>query len=245
MPGLTGEYDINQQGWDRRMESIPAAPYDGIRTMALKKVTGILIICMAASFIIRAAGTLFPSVFQNPCMAKGAITFHTFFMIIHFLFFVCFVKEFAAGRSQSLKATALLAMAGSLSLLFIYFKNFCLVFEWDILPPSLIGHPVEAVVPFTASLFQLVFFIFFRKVLSRDETKVLRRAVSAAIIGVALFMSLHLLGLAHFLTAQKSSWLEHMPRIISLGTLPLIVLAVILILYFYWIFYRFLEPEKR
>ena len=45
----------------------------------------------------------------------------------------------------------------------------------------------------------------------------------------------------NFLTTNKFEWLINMPRIVAVGTVPLITIAVFLILFFYYRFYFFVD----
>jgi len=209
--------------------------------MDLGKITYVLIISLIASFLIRATGTLFPSIFQNVYVAKAAILTNTCFMIVHTLFYIGFSKYYAVGREQILQAGSLLAVIGSLLVVFLYFKNFCRVFDIDVIPLSLQNHYFDAAIPMVSSLFHLFFFCIFKSVQSHKEYRMLNRPISSGIIGGGIFLTLHSIVLINLLTVQKFNWLEHMHRSVAVGTVPLIVIAVLLILHFYVKFYQFLH----
>jgi hypothetical protein len=128
---------------------------------------------------------------------------------------------------------------------FIYLKNFCLVFDLDVIPLSLQNHYYDAIIPLASSLLHLLFFIIFKKVQSQEEYSALNRPLSSAIIGVGIFTALHLVVLVNFLMHRKFSWLEHMSRPVAVGTVPIIVVAAIFILYFYLKFYQYLTVHSK
>ena len=208
--------------------------------MNLRKITYILIVSLIASFLLRTTGTLFPHIFQYSSVVKVTIVINIIFILAHAFFYVYFLKEYAANRQQILKTGSILAIIGSFSVALIYIKNFCLVFGLDVLPLIFMDAYFDVIIPLVSSLFHLLFFSIFKKVQSQDEYRILSRPVSSAIIGVVIFIVLHLIVLVNFLKLHKFNWLEHMPRNIAIGTIPLFVFAAIFILYFYIKFYQFL-----
>jgi len=208
--------------------------------MDLRKITFLLIVSSIASLFMRTIGTLFPIIFQNVYVVKVTIVVNTFFILVHFLFYVYFLREYAANRQQTLRIGSVLAIIGTFFLAFIYIKNFCLVFELDIIPLSLMNHHFDAILPVASSSLYLLFFGIFKKVQSQKEYRMLDQPISLAIMGISIFIVLHLIVLINFLKSHKFNWLEHMPRNIAVGTIPFIVFAAIFILYFYIKFYEFL-----
>lgn len=212
--------------------------------MNLKKITYILIISLVASLFIRITGTLFPFIFQNVYVVKLTIVINTFFILMHLLFFICFLRSYAINREQSLKIVSFLAIIGSFAVAFIYIKYFCLVFKLDIFPLFLIDHAFDAFIPLASSLSHLIFFSTFKKVQTQEEYKILNRSILSAIIGIGIFIALHSIVLINYLKSHKFDWLEHMPRIVAVGTLPFIALAGVLMLYFYFKFYQIVSYQK-
>ena len=198
-------------------------------------------VSFVASFCIRITGTLFPSIFQNVWIVKFTIVTNTFFILVHLFFFICFLKSYALNRGDSLATGSFLAIIGSCLVAFIYLKNFCLVFDLDVIPLSLRNYYFDAIIPLAASLLHLLFFSLFKKVQSQQEYTALNRPLSSAIIGAAIFIVLHSIVLINFLMFGRFNWLEHMPRHVAVGTVPLIAIAAIFILYFYLKFYQYLK----
>lgn len=212
--------------------------------MGLRKITYILIISFIAAFLIRTIGTLFPHVFKNIYVVKVSIIVNTFFIIVHFLFWVFFLTEYASNRQQILRTGIILAIIGTLAIACIYIKNLCLVFEIEVIPLFLMNPYFDAFIPLISSLFHFLFYYIFKKVQTRDEYRVLNLPIISAMIGIVVFMALHLIVIINFLIFQKFDWLEHMPRIIAMSTIPFIAFSTILILYFYSKFYQFLRLNR-
>ncbi len=218
--------------------------YNDIIRLDLKKITYILMVSFVASFCIRITGTLFPSIFQNVWIVKLTVLTNTFFILVHLFFFICFLKSYALNRGDSLITGSFLAIIGSCLVAFIYLKNFCFVFDLDVIPLSLRNYYFDAIIPLAASLLHLLFFSLFKKVQSQQEYTALNRPLSSAIIGVAIFIVLHSIVLINFLMFERFNWLEHMPRHVAVGTIPLIAIAAISILYFYLKFYQYLKTTS-
>ncbi len=216
----------------------------GIIRLDIKKITYILIVSFIASLFVRITGTLFPVIFQNGYVVKLAFVINTSFIIAQLLFFIYFLRSYAKNRKQSLKIVSFLSIIGSIAVAFIYVKNFCLVFKFDIFPLFLMNYTLDAIIPLAGSLIHLLFFCTFKKVQTQEEYKILDRPIVSAIIGIGIFTVLHMIVLVIFLKFHKFAWLEHMHRIVAVGTLPFIALAAILILYFYYNFYQFVSFKR-
>jgi multisubunit Na+/H+ antiporter MnhF subunit len=85
----------------------------------------------------------------------------------------------------------------------------------------------------------------FRNSLELEEKKILSKPILSIIAGNLLFLSLHLIVLINFIATNKFQWLEHMPRLVAVGAVPLIIIAVLLILTFYYRFYYFLDSYYK
>ena len=73
----------------------------------------------------------------------------------------------------------------------------------------------------------------------------LSKPILSIIVGTSFFLFFHLVVLVNFITTNKLEWLEHMPRVVVVGTVPLIIIAVFLILVFYYRFYYFLDSGYK
>ena len=78
-----------------------------------------------------------------------------------------------------------------------------------------------------------------------DEKPSLNMPILSIIVGNSIFICLHMIVLFNFFAVQRFEWLEHMSRAVAVNTVPLIVLAVCFMLYFYYQFYCFLDSNDN
>ena len=210
--------------------------------MYLKKITLIVIIAIICSFSIRTFGTVFPQIFQNIHMAKGTVLVNTFFILSHLSFWLIFYREYASAKDVILKKTCLLPVIGSFAVSLLYLKKLPFVFDMEIVFPLFLMSPyVDAFVPLISSILSLIFFVVFKNSIELEEERMLRKPILSMIGGISIFLVLHLIVLVNFIATDAFKWLEHMPRAVAVGTVPLIVIVVFLILHFYYRFYCFLD----
>lgn len=212
-----------------------------LKRMNLKNITLILIISMFSSFSIRIIGTLLPAIFIKAAIVYIAITINTFFSLVQLLFFLYFLNEYASTVNPALKTISLWPILGSLLIVFLYIKNFSSVFRLHFIPFALTSPVLDALFPLISSCYNLLFFSVFRKRLLPKESQSLRTPLNSAIAGVVIFLGLHLLVLINYLFSGKFLWLEHFSRGIAVGTLPIIVVAFLCLVYFYINFYQYLK----
>ena len=210
--------------------------------MFLRKVTLILIITIIVSFSIRTFGTLFPQVFKNTLIVQTTILINAIFILSHLIFWLSFYREYISEKKTSLKTICIFAIFGSFAVSTIYLKKLPFVFGLNTPMPLFLLNPFfDALAPLISSSIHLVFFVSFKNSLKIDELPRLSRPILSIIVGNGIFICLHLIVLANFILRDRFEWLEHMPRIIAVSTVPLIVLAVCFMLYFYYQFYCFLN----
>ena len=209
-----------------------------------KKITGILIISFFASFIIRILGTLFPAILQNQYIAKTAIISYSFFAFMQLLFFGYF-SSYVKYRQAFLKAAGLLAIIGSSAIFLLYIKKVDLVFDINIIPHFMLNGYVDALIPLMSSLLLLLFFSTYKFALTNDEHIQLNRPILSAIIGVSIFLVLHLAVVINLKGCQTFDQSRQIPPIVSVFTLLFVVLAASLILKFYVNFYSFLSMMDK
>lgn len=209
--------------------------------MNLKKVTLVLIVSMIASFTIRTFGTLFPRIFYLSEMVKATVLINAFFILVHLLFWMFFYKETISAETPALKKPGILAIVGSFAVSILYLKKVVIVFDAGMGFSPLMTNPyVDASVPLISSSVHLIFFVLFKKALKTEALSSLKNPVISMIGGISIYMVLHAIVLIHFVLAGRFEWLEHMPRPVAVGTMPLVVVAVCLMLYFYLRLYGFL-----
>ena len=208
--------------------------------MNLKKITYILIISLIASFFMRVVGTFFPGIFQDSYVVRITTIIHALSMLLQVFFFIYFLSSFTKDRELPLKVASFSAILGAFAVSLIYIKNVGIVFDVEILQRFLINKYLTAAIPLVNSIFQLLFFMVFKNVLTDAEQINLTRPILAAIIGAGSFVVLHLMVFLKFTKYPIFDWLEQMLRFVTVWTLPLIILAAILMLYFYISFYQYL-----
>ena len=214
--------------------------------MYLKNITLLLIISLIGSFSIRIFGTIFPQIFQNIVVVKLVILANIFFTISNILFWIVFYYEYAITKKSTLKTACLLAIIGSFAVSILYLKKIPFAFDMKVQLPLILMNPyVDALLPFVGSVFHLIFFIILKGSITYEEKRVLGRSILSIIVGTCIFICLHSVVLFNFIASNRFEWLNHMPRAIALGTVPLIFVAASLILIFYYRFYRFLSPTYR
>ena len=214
--------------------------------MFLRKVTLILIITIIASFSIRTFGTLFPQIFKNIHIVQATILTNSIFILSHLIFWLSFYREYISEKKPTLKKICILAILGSFAVSAVYLKKLPFVFGLNMHIPLFLMSPYyDAIVPLISSAIHFAFFVSFKKSLEIEESPSLGRPISSIIVGIGIFICLHLIVLLNFILRDRFEWLEHMPRVIAVGTVPLIVLAVCFMLYFYYQFYRYLNSSRN
>ena len=209
--------------------------------MKLPKITYLLILSLVASFSMRFMGTFFPAIFHDSHVVRITIFIHAFFMLSQLLFFIFFLFSFAKNRVWPLKIISFLAILGSFAALLIYIKNFGIVFDLEILQLIIIDKYLHASIPVVNSIFQLLFFIVFKRILTDDEQISLTRPIIAAIIGAGTFLFLHLTFLLNLFQLPMLTWLQQLSRLVAVFTFPFMGLAAVLMLYFYIRFYQYIS----
>ncbi len=135
----------------------------------------------------------------------------------------------------------MVAIIGSFAVSIIYMKKLPFVFGMSVQFPFFMNPYFDAVVPLISSIFHLGFFIAFKKSFVHNEKIELGIPVSAMIIGISIFISLHFIVLFNFIATKRFEWLEHMARGFAIGTVPLIIIAACSMSFFYYRFYKFLD----
>ncbi len=210
--------------------------------MFLRKVILILIITIVVSFSIRTFGTLFPQIFSNIFIVRATILINSIFILSHLIFWLLFYREYIFEKKSSLKTICIFAIFGSFAVSAIYLKKLPFVFGLNTHIQLFLPNPYfDAMVPLISSAIHLVFFVSFKKSLTIDEVPSLSRPILSIIIGNSIFICLNLIVLLNFISRKKFEWLEHMPKVIAVGTVPLIILAVSFMLFFYYQFYCYLN----
>jgi hypothetical protein len=140
--------------------------------------------------------------------------------------------------------TCFLAFIGSFAVSFLYLKKLSFVFGISVIFPLFLLNPyVDALVQLVSSLLYLIFFVVFRNSMEIEEERMLNKPIMSIILAISFFLFFHVVVLINFLTINKFVWLEHMHRGVAVGTVPLLIIAVLLMLNFYYRFYCLLESN--
>ncbi len=100
------------------------------------------------------------------------------------------------------------------------------------LPPAfLLRREWDAVVPLMSSVTVLVFFVVFDRELRGAERFDLQKPIRFAAVGSLVFTALHALVLVNYMGKGRFRWLVLMARDGVIWVVPVLVVAVVLILY--------------
>jgi len=204
-----------------------------------------LVISIIVSFSIRTFGTVYPQIFKNLLAVKATILINAIFILSHLLFWLIFYKEYISLRKTSLKKVCVFAIIGSFAVSIIYIKKIPFVFDLSVqLPLFFLSPYYDALVPIISSVFHLIFFVALAKNLDMTEELRLRKPIRSIIIGNGIYICLHSIVLINFIATHRFEWLEHMSRVVAVATVPVIISAILFMLYFYYQFYLFLGSKE-
>ena len=205
-----------------------------------------MIITIIASFSIRTFGTLSPQIFKNILIVQATILINSIFILSQLIFWILFYREYISEKKPTLKKICIFPIFGSFAVSAIYLKKLPFVFGLNTHIPLFLMSPYfDALAPLISSAIHFAFFVSFKKSLKIDESPNLSRPILSIIVGNGIFVCLHLIVLLNFISRDRFEWLDHMPRIIVVSTVPLIILAVCFMLYFYYQFYCYLKSSRN
>lgn len=213
--------------------------------MDLVKITGLLVVCLISSFVIRTVGTLYPEIFQNMLLLKTITVIYLVFVITQALFYLFFYNQYARDRAPLLRWASIGAFCGTGLVAMLHIKMLLQAYHLHPIPEYLNNHYFELLIPFAGNIGNVIFLIIFKKVQSEHERQELNRPIISAIAGDMIFFLLRVILLACFLAIHEFHWLEYVPRQITVGTTPATVLAAALVLYFYFKFYGFIRDQDN
>jgi len=203
------------------------------------------IIGTIASFSIRGLGIIVPQIFDNILLVKATMLIDTLFILSLLLFWLVLYLQYISSRKAALQITCVLAIMGSAAVSAIYVKKVSFIFGMNIHFPLFLANPYfNALAPLIGSVFYLIFFVSFKKSLELKEKPRLRYPVIVVILGLSFYIAFQLMVLFNFLTAAQFPWLAQLPRIVAVSFVPLILLAVSM-LFFYFRFYALLNSGLK
>ena len=212
--------------------------------MKLKQATLLVIVGIAATFVLRTLGTILPEMFKSLAVVQVGIGVHLFTKVALATFFLTVRRSRVGEDRPRLQRACAVAAAGAAAGLLVEIKNIFIVLDLPF--PLLLMHPVfEAVLPAVGSATALVFFIAFRKDLTREERPRIGTATQGAIAGLMLLFLLQSIVLTNYLYSGELLWLANASRQVAIGVVPLFAFAAGAILYFFLTFRRFVEASGR
>lgn len=209
--------------------------------MGLKGATLLAIIGFVCSFLMRTVGTLSPHIFKSIHIVQMGIGIHLFASFALVFFFFSFYKSYTHKEQQTLRRACFLAIIGSLAALFLHVKILFLVFEQHMFPLFLMHHHIDAILPLVSSITVILFFVISQKEMRHRDRKRLEKATRSAVVGFSVFAILQTTVLINYLSSGEFLWLEHFPRKVAIGSIPVMAFAILAVLYFFSSFYRFVK----
>jgi len=205
----------------------------------LKLATLLIIIGMSYNFVLRTVGTAAPGLFKY--FPVPFITNVLLFIvgIVGVYFFVVFYREYAINRNAILKNATAWAIAGTVAMLIVYFRNTAI--EYNFYPPLTVQlksmQIIDAVIPWLASITLLIFAIsFFKECRGNDLIKLKKPAIFYVLGSIAGTVWLTFVMLNYLVSNQLFQYNKFM--ILALISFPVVAFGFGAVLYFYISFYR-------
>ncbi|MGC9323827.1 MAG: hypothetical protein ACP5G0_03665 [Desulfomonilia bacterium] len=215
--------------------------------MSLNTATLLVIIGITASLVLRTAGTIFPAMFANICIVGfvSAVLLCTSLAMVNFLY--AFSAQYIRRKQKILRTACSFALIGTAASVFLDLRSIFIVLKQPILPNILMTHGLDAALPLFSSTTLLIFFISFSREMAPMERERLGRAVRSAINGSSIFAIVHAVVLINYLSSSRFRWLSSYIQEAALWMMPILIIAVLLIVHFFFSFYRFLHvfPQER
>ncbi|MEA3420784.1 MAG: hypothetical protein U9Q97_03805, partial [Acidobacteriota bacterium] len=153
-------------------------------TGRLKRLTLLVVIGISYIFILRLVGTIFPGIFIGKIILVKLTNILSFLaVLVTVMFFYDFYCEYVKKEQGRLKNATILAIIGSVAVLFVHLKSLLFIFKLVISPRLFRSLHAEAVITWVNSIFILIFFIVLYKCILRKEQVRLEKATLFAIIG--------------------------------------------------------------
>ena len=200
--------------------------------ISLKNAALAALVTMCATFVLRTAGTLSPTLFTDLAMARIAMVVRLSESTALVLFFVIFLRNYVRGERGPLREATLWAIVGTVVALLPTVKH--LLHQLHVYPvESLIwSDHLEPLAPLLGSIAMLGFFIVLRRELDEDWRRDLSsdvrpgagaaereqhgprlvRATTWAAIGSGVFVLLNSIVLVNYFASGEQRWLAESTR---------------------------------
>jgi len=203
----------------------------------------IVIFGLAISFILRFAGTLFPSLFESytPAVLTAGVHLATNAFLAYF--FLLLARDYLDQQREQLRSAALWAGAGSVTVVLVNLRFVLSSIRGIIMPGFFRDSFIDTVGPLIGVVLILAFFVCFRRNLLPDERPDLKRGTRSAVFGYTLFT---ILNIAILLYNKISDNFERSrtSNIFEWLILPIVFVGFIAILDFYRLFLRYLQWSR-
>lgn len=211
-------------------------------TGKLKRSTLLVIIGISYIFILKLVGTIFPGIFIGKLILVKLTNILSFLaVLVTVLFFYDFYCEYVKKEQGRLRNATILAIIGSVAVLFVHLKSLLFIFKLVISPYLFRSLHAEAVIPWVDSIFILIFFIVLYKCILRKEQVRLEKAALFAIIGSCLSIFIRTVVLFYYLSYGNVMWFSDLPRNLTIIFIPVYTLGFIATIYFFLTFYKELD----
>ena len=230
--------------------------------ISLKNAALAALVTICATFVLRTAGTVAPTLFTDLAMARITIVVRLLESTALVLFFVVFLRNYIRGERGPLREATLWAIVGTVVALLPAVKH--LLHTSHVYPvESLIwSDHLEALAPLLGSIAMLGFFIVLHREMSEDMRRDLSgdvrpgagadasvaeqeqpgqrlvRATTCAAIGSGVFVLLNAIVAANYFASGELRWLVESARPIALLSYLVMMVAFAALASFFFVLYR-------
>ena len=208
----------------------------------LKKLTLLVVIGISYIFILKTVGSIFPGIFIGKLILVKLTNLLSFLAVLAtVMFFYDFYCEYVQKEQRRLKNATILAIIGSVAMLFIHLKTLLFIFNLVISPNLFRSLHAGAVIPWVDSILILIFFIvLYKSILGKEKVR-LEKAALFAIIGSCLSMFIRTVVLFYYFSYGNVMWFSDLPRNLMIIFIPIYTLGFIATIYFFLTFYKELD----
>ncbi|RLE03811.1 MAG: hypothetical protein DRI99_03180 [Candidatus Aminicenantes bacterium] len=198
--------------------------------MNTKTSSLVAFISLVYFFIYRGLGTLWPSFFANPNVARGALFLAFLASLGWLLFFASFLSVADRENLNSFRVATGWAIFGSACICFLYFRENLRIFGIDFLREVIFSERMEKLVvffPLLGTALMLIFIIFLVRYKAIVLSPQSQQAVTWAVGGAAASFLLRLVVVVNFLLTQESKWMGDLQGILLYFGLFLLIISFI------------------
>jgi len=216
------------------------------RVLRIATVLALIGICY--NFAIRTLSTFAQGFFKIEVVAQLANIGFLISGIFLAFFFITFLKDHDRENWSKLRRATGWAIAASIIMILVNLKGTLEVFGAYISPSiheNVISSQIpDVILPWLASLFVLYFFAIFYREVARRDLPGLSKPILAAVVG-SLIGAMHMTFVFWgYIFSADPTWFYRFSGTLILVFIPIVILSLILNLYFYIKFYKFLTRQR-